>query len=62
MVDPTSDIATDATEADAPQCGNCGEPIVETSTHRAVTRIEDGEVRTQHFCDEACLDEWDDGR
>jgi hypothetical protein len=60
MVDPTSDLGTDVTEADAPRCGNCGDPVVEKSTHRAVTWIEDGEVQTRHFCDEACLDGWDD--
>lgn len=54
MVDPTSDLGTDVTEEDAPRCEVCGEPILNEPTHRVVTRIEDGEVRTTHFCDEEC--------
>lgn len=58
MVDPTSDLGEDVTEESAPRCENCGEPIVRERSHRVVTWIEDGEVQTAHFCDEACRDEW----
>ena len=59
MVDPTSDLGEDVTEDDAPTCEACGEPIVRESTHRVVTWIEDDQVRTAHFCDDACRSEWD---
>ena len=54
MIDPTSDVG-DTTAETAPTCATCGDPIVDTPDHRVVTRIEDDEVRTRHFCDEACL-------
>jgi hypothetical protein len=56
MVDPTSDHAEDVDEAEAPDCAVCGEPIVASPDHRVRTRIEDGAVRTEHFCDGDCLD------
>ena len=62
MVDPTSDLGTDVTEENAPRCASCGDPIVNEPTHRVVTWVDDGEVQTRHFCDEACLSEWDDER
>jgi len=58
MVDPTSDLGEDVTEEDAPTCTICGDPIVQETTHRVVTWIEDGEVQTAHFCDETCREEW----
>ncbi len=59
MVDPTSDLGEDVAEADAPRCGTCDEPIVEAATHRVVTWVDDGTVRTVHFCDVACRRDWD---
>jgi hypothetical protein len=59
MVDPTSDLGEDVTEAEAPSCRTCGEPIVGSTDHRVITWIEDGEVATAHFCDEACRRDWD---
>lgn len=58
MVDPTSDIGEDATEADAPRCGTCGEAVVEAPNHRVITWIEDGTVQTVHFCDDECRMAW----
>ena len=60
MVDPTSDLGEDVDEADAPSCATCGSKIVQSPTHRVVTRVEDGNVQTRHFCSEECKDEADD--
>ncbi len=60
MVDPTSDLGEDVTEEDAPRCAVCSEPIVQSPTHRVVTRIEDGAVVTTHFCGSTCRDEWEE--
>lgn len=60
MVDPTSDLGEEVSEDDAPRCETCGDPIVDEPRHRVVTWIEDGEVRTAHFCDDDCRAEWDD--
>jgi hypothetical protein len=54
MIDPTSDVGG-STDETAPACTTCGEAIVDEADHRVVTRIDEGEVRTMHFCDEACL-------
>jgi hypothetical protein len=59
MVDPTSDIGEDVDEEDAPACATCGESIVESTTHRVITWIEDGDVESAHFCDEQCRMNWD---
>ena len=59
MVDPTSDLGEDVTAEDAPSCRTCSEPIVNEPTHRVVTWVEDGQVQSQHFCDESCRLEWD---
>lgn len=59
MVDPTSDLGEDVSEDDAPRCAVCDEPIVEEPNHRVITWVEDGAVRTVHFCDDACRTEWD---
>lgn len=59
MVDPTSDLGEDVTEEDAPRCGTCGDPIVQSTTHRVITWIDDGVVETAHFCDEDCRIDWD---
>lgn len=58
MIDPTSDVGED-TEETAPTCATCGEKIVNEPSHRVLTRIEDGEMKTEHFCDEACLSAFD---
>lgn len=59
MVDPTSDVAEDISEEEAPDCATCGATILDTPRHRVVTWVEDGEVRTAHFCDDDCRMEWD---
>lgn len=58
MVDPTSDLGEDVSEDDAPRCEVCDDPIVNETTHRVITWIEDGSVRTAHFCSETCRSEW----
>ena len=61
MVDPTSDLGEDVTEEDAPTCETCGDSIVQESTHRVVTWIDDeGLAQHAHFCDESCRAEWDE--
>ena len=59
MVDPTSDLGEDVTEADAPRCATCGTAVVQAPEHRVITWIEDGSVRTVHFCDDECRTGWD---
>ncbi|MFB6165731.1 MAG: hypothetical protein ABEJ31_11285 [Haloarculaceae archaeon] len=59
MVDPTSDHGEDVSEADAPTCETCGEPIVQSPDHRVITWIEDDQVQSAHFCDEQCRMNWD---
>jgi hypothetical protein len=61
-MDPTSDLGTDVTEANAPRCASCDDPVVDESTHRVVTWIAEGAAETRHFCDESCLESWDDER
>ena len=34
---------------------NCEKKIINEPTHRVLTRIEDSEVKTEHFCDGDCL-------
>ena len=58
MVKATSDIGEDVDEEDAPECVNCGAKIVQSPTHRVLTRIEDGLVHHFDFCDDDCLAEW----
>ncbi len=58
MVDPTSDLGEDVTEEDAPRCAVCEESILQSATHRVVTRIEDDAVVTTHFCGPECRDGW----
>jgi len=59
MVDPTSDLGEDVSEEEAPTCAVCGDAIVQENTHRVITWIDDGEVRTRHFCTDDCRIEWD---
>lgn len=59
MVDPTSDLDEDVSEADAPTCATCSESIVDSPRHRVITWIEDGEVQAAHFCDDECRMDWD---
>jgi len=58
MVDPTSELNEDVSEEEAPRCAVCDEPLVREPDHRVVTRVEDGQVVTTHFCDEDCRAEW----
>jgi hypothetical protein len=60
MVDPTSQHGEDVSEEEAPKCAVCGAPIVYETSHRVLTWIEDGTVRTAHFCDGDCRLDWDD--
>lgn len=60
MVDPTSDLGEDVTEADAPRCSACEEPIVNAPNHRVLTWIEGDSVRSAHFCDDECRANWND--
>lgn len=59
MVDPTSEHGEDVSEEEAPRCAVCEDPIVYEPDHRVVTWVDDGEVRTVHFCDDACRADWD---
>jgi len=54
MVDTTSDLGEDVDPEDAPTCETCGEPIVEDPSHAVETWIEDGSVRSRHYCSEEC--------
>ncbi|PSP64579.1 hypothetical protein BRC79_09870 [Halobacteriales archaeon QH_8_67_27] len=58
MVDPTSDLNEDVSADEAPTCAVCGDALVENPDHRVVTRVDDGEVVTTHFCSDAHRDEW----
>lgn len=60
MVDPTSNLNEDVDEENAPRCAACGDPVLGTD-HRVITWIEDGEVRTAHFCDSTCRSAWSEG-
>jgi len=57
MVDPTSDVGEDA---DTYECAACGSRVELGPDHRVVTWIDEGEVQTLHFCDEACRLEYAD--
>jgi hypothetical protein len=59
MEDATSDLGEDVTEENAPRCSTCGEPIVQSPSHRVVTWIDDDTVRSAHFCDGDCRRDWD---
>jgi hypothetical protein len=58
MVDPTSDLGEDVTEADAPTCAVCGVSIVQDPDHRVVSWIGDNSVETAHFCSDDCKSDW----
>jgi hypothetical protein len=58
MVDPTSDLAEDVDEEDAPRCATCGTPVLYDPGHRTVSWVADGRVRHRHFCSEAHREEW----
>jgi hypothetical protein len=60
MVDPTSDLNENITEAEAPTCATCGSPITNSVDHRVVTWIAEAEVQTAHFCDDSCKADWDE--
>lgn len=60
MVDPTSDLGEDVDEADAPTCATCGDPILQSNTHRVVTWIADDQVHHRHFCSDDCREAYDD--
>lgn len=54
MVEPISDHGSDE---DTPDCEHCGEPVAGPD-HRVITRVEDGQAVTVHFCEETCLQRW----
>lgn len=58
MVDPTSELNEDVSPEDAPACETCGETLVDSTSHRVITWIEDDEVQTAHFCNERCRMNW----
>jgi hypothetical protein len=58
MVDPTSDLGEDVSEEDAPRCAVCGEPILQSATHRVVSWVADGESHVRQFCSDDCRHEW----
>lgn len=58
MVDPTSDLGEDVSEAEAPRCAVCEAAIVQSPTHRVVTHVEGDSVVTTHFCGDDCRSEW----
>ncbi|MEF8853211.1 MAG: hypothetical protein V5A44_04090 [Haloarculaceae archaeon] len=58
MVDPTSELNEDVSEDDAPTCAVCGDPLVGDPDHRVVTWVEDGTVKTEHFCSDEHRDSW----
>jgi hypothetical protein len=58
MVDPTSDLGEDVDEENAPRCDNCGDPIVQSPTHRVVTWVADGHAHQRNFCDVDCRTVW----
>ena len=60
MVEPTSDLGEDVDEDDAPECATCGTKIIQSPTHRVVTRIEDGRAHHTHFCSPECKADADD--
>lgn len=59
MVDPTSDLGEGVTEENASRCASCGDPIVQDPNHRVITWVEESTVKTAHFCDERCREQWD---
>lgn len=61
-MDPTSDIGI-VDEDDAPSCNVCGDPIVNSPTHRVRTWIDDdNQIQYRHFCDDDCLTAWDNNQ
>lgn len=60
MVDPTSELGEDVDPEEAPRCDTCGDPVVDAPDHRVVTWIEEGSVRSAHFCDDGCRANWSD--
>ncbi|PSP89291.1 hypothetical protein BRC90_05305 [Halobacteriales archaeon QS_4_69_34] len=59
MVDPTSAVGEDTDET-APACAVCGETILNSPTHRVLTWVDDGRAEHRHFCDGACLADYED--
>lgn len=60
MVDPTSELGENVSEEEAPECATCGSLLFDDPDHRVTTWIEEGQVRTVHFCDDTCRAEWDE--
>nr|WP_224337167.1 hypothetical protein [Haloprofundus halobius] len=59
MVEPTSPLGDDVDEETAPECANCGETILQSSTHRVVAWVEESEVQHRHFCGDDCREAYD---
>ncbi|WP_435358803.1 DUF7576 family protein [Haloarchaeobius sp. DFWS5] len=59
MVDPTSDVG-EVDPDDAPDCAACGDTVIEDD-HRVRSWVDDeGLVQHRHFCDDECLENWDE--
>ncbi len=57
MTDFTSEAGLTDAES-APACEVCGEPIVNSPSHRVVTAVEDGEAVTWNFCSDDHRERW----
>lgn len=50
---------TDSTDADSPECRQCGSPVGPSSEQRVITTVEDGAAVHRYFCSDDCRDEWE---
>ena len=51
---------TDSTDEDGPECRTCGQPVADSRDRRVVSTVEDGAAVHLHFCDDDCLESWED--
>jgi len=59
MADPTSDLGENVPDEELPLCDSCESRIATGPQHRVITWIDEGSVRSAHFCDESCRMAWD---
>ncbi|MFP8951363.1 hypothetical protein ACLI4Z_00120 [Natrialbaceae archaeon A-arb3/5] len=50
---------TDSTDEESPACRDCGDPVTESTDRRVVPTVEDGTAMYAHFCDDGCLESWE---
>lgn len=50
---------TDSTDADSPECRQCGNPVGPSAEQRVITTVEDGTAVHRQFCSDDCRDEWE---